>query len=162
MVAKPPVIWHPADWSNYTAAYRGAAQIERVVIHVAQGTYSSAVSWFQTPGSGVSAHYVLRSSDGQIAQCVSDINIAWQANTWHMNRTSLGIEHEGYFYDPTWFTEEMYRSSARLVAYLCGWYGIPINRRRILGHYEVAYTECPGPWWWWDYYMDLVWWYAGR
>jgi N-acetyl-anhydromuramyl-L-alanine amidase AmpD len=131
-----------------------------VVIHVAQGSYSSAVNWFQTPGSGVSAHYVIRSWDGQIAQCVDDANIAWQAGTWRTNRTSLSIEHEGYFYDPTWFTDEMYRSSARLVAYLCGLYGLPVNRRRIVGHYEVAYTECPGPWWWWDYYMDLVWWYA--
>ena len=160
MAGKPPLVWRPADWSNYTAAYRGAAQIDRLVIHATQGSYSSAVNWFQTPGSGVSAHYVIRSRDGRIAQCVDDANIAWQASTWRTNRTSLGIEHEGFFYDPTWFTEEMYRSSARLVAYLCGWYRIPINRRRIVGHYEVSYTECPGPWWWWDYYMDLVWWYA--
>jgi N-acetyl-anhydromuramyl-L-alanine amidase AmpD len=162
MVGKPPVVWRPADWSNYTAAYRGAAQIDRVVIHVTQGSFASAVNWFQTPGSGVSGHYVIRSRDGRIAQCVDDTNIAWHAGTWRTNRTSLCIEREGFFYDPTWFTDEMYRSSARLVAYLCTWYGIPINRRRILGHYEVSYTECPGPWWWWDYYMDLVWWYAGR
>jgi N-acetyl-anhydromuramyl-L-alanine amidase AmpD len=162
MVGKPPVVWHPADWSNYTAAYREAAQIRKVVIHTTQDSYSSAINWFQTPGAGVSAHYVVRSRDGQIAQCVDDTNIAWHAGTWHMNRTSLGIEHEGYFHDPVWFTTEMYRSSARLVAYLCRWYGIPIDGEHIIGHYEVTYTECPGPWWWWDYYMKLVWRYAWR
>jgi N-acetyl-anhydromuramyl-L-alanine amidase AmpD len=162
MVGKPPVVWHPADWSNYTAAYREATQIRKVVIHVTQDSYSSAINWFQTPGAEVSAHYVVRSRDGQIAQCVDDTNIAWHAGTWHMNRVSLGIEHEGYFDDPIWFTTEMYRSSARLVAHLCSWYGIPIDSEHIVGHYEVTYTECPGPWWWWDYYMELVWRYAWR
>jgi N-acetylmuramoyl-L-alanine amidase CwlA len=136
MVGKPPVVWRPADWSNYTVAYREAAQIRKVVIHTTLGSYSSAIDWFQTPGAEVSA------------------------GTWHMNRTSLGIEHEGYFHDPVWFTTEMYRSSARLVAYLCRWYGIPIDSEHIIGHYAVTYTECPGPWWWWDYYMKLVWRYA--
>jgi N-acetyl-anhydromuramyl-L-alanine amidase AmpD len=162
MVGKPPVMWRPADLSNYTAAYRGPAQIDRVVIHVTQAPYSSVVNWFQTPGSEISVHYVIRSWDGQIAQCVDDTNIAWHAGSWSVNRVSLGIEHEGYFDDPVWFTREMYRSSAKLVAYLCSWYGIPIDRQHIVGHFEVAYTECPGPWWWWDYYMRLVWRYAWR
>ncbi len=157
MAAKPPVVWYPADRSNYTLAGRGAGQIESVVIHVTQGSYASAVDWFQTPGSEVSAHYVVRASDGQVAQCVDDANIAWHAGSWPANRRSIGVEHEGYFDDPTWFTARMYRSSAMLVAYLCWWYGIPMDRGHILGHFEVSYTECPGPWWWWDYYMGLVW-----
>lgn len=160
MAAKPPVVWYPADWSNYTAAYREAWQINRIVLHVTQGSYPSAVDWFQTPGSGVSAHYVIRSMDGQIAQCVDDTNIAWHAGSWPANRRSIGIEHEGYFDDPIWFTPEMYDASARLVAYLCWWYGIPVDRRHVVGHYEVSYTECPGPWWWWDHYLGLVWRYA--
>jgi len=71
--------------------------------------------------------------DGQIAQCVDDTNIAWHAGSWHAHRHSIGIEHEGYLDDPAWFTTPMYRSSARLVAYLCGWYGIPIDRWHIIG-----------------------------
>jgi N-acetyl-anhydromuramyl-L-alanine amidase AmpD len=160
MVAKPPVVWYPADGSNYTAAYRGAEQIDMIVVHVTQGSYASAIDWFQTPGSGVSTHYVVRSWDGQIAQSVDDTNIAWHAGSWHANRRSIGIEHEGYFDDPAWFTTQMYRSSAGLVAYLCYWYGIPIDREHIIGHYQVAATECPGYYWWWDYYMKLVWRYA--
>ena len=156
MARRPPVVWHPAHRSNYTADNRRAKRIDRVVIHVTQGSYSSAINWFQTPRASASAHYVVRSRDGQVAQCVSDENIAWHAGNWHVNRTSLGIEHEGFFNDPEWFTERMYRSSARLVAHLCRKYDIPTNRRYILGHFEVSNTRCPGPWWWWDHYMRRV------
>jgi N-acetyl-anhydromuramyl-L-alanine amidase AmpD len=161
-MAHRSAVWHPAHRSNYTTANRRAKQIDKVVIHVPQGSYSSVINWFQTPRADVSAHYVVRSRDGQIAQCVSVQNIAWHAGNWHVNRTSIGIEHEGYFNDPEWFTAQMYRSSARLVAHLCRRYGIPINRRHILGHYQVVNTRCPGPWWWWDYYMRRVRRYARR
>ena len=76
MARKPPVVWYPAHRSNYTAANRRAPQIDKIVIHVTQGSWSSAINWFQNPSSDVSAHYVVRSHDGKIAQCVSDINIA--------------------------------------------------------------------------------------
>jgi N-acetyl-anhydromuramyl-L-alanine amidase AmpD len=156
MARKPPVVWHPAHRSNYTAASRRAKRLDMVVIHVTQGSYSSAISWFQTRRAGASAHYVVRSRDGKIAQCVSAQNIAWHAGDWHVNRTSIGIEHEGFFDDPDWFTAQMYRSSARLVAYLCKKHGIPINRQHIVGHDRVANTRCPGSYWWWDHYMKLV------
>ena len=57
----------------------------------------------------------------------------------------------------------MYRSSARLAAYLCRRYHIPIDRQHVIGHNEVpgcpsegggvgCHTD-PGRWWWWSYYM---------
>ena len=156
MARKPRVVWHPAHSSNYTAANRRAPQIDKIVIHVTQGSWSSAINWFQNPSSDVSAHYVIRSRDGEIAQCVSDINIAWHAGNWPVNRISIGIEHEGFMNDPKWFTPEMYRSSAKLVVYLCRRYRIPIDRKHIVGHNQVASTPCPGRWWWWDYYMRRV------
>ena len=162
MVYKPPVVWHPAHWSNYTAAYRGWPQIDRVVIHVTQGSWSSAINWFQTPSSGASAHYVIRSWDGAIAQCVSDRNIAWHAGNWTANQMSIGIEHEGYMSNPEWFTYVMYRSSAKLVAHLCQRYFIPIDSWHIVGHNHLANTPCPGQWWWWDHYMRHVRWWASR
>lgn len=75
-----------------------------------------------------------------------------------MNQTSVGIEHEGYVDDSSWFTPELYDGSARLTAYLCGRYGIPIDRTHVIGHNEVPgadHTD-PGPWWWWSYYMNKV------
>ena len=80
MPRKPPVVWYPAHPNNYTAANRpNSHRIDRVVIHVTQGSWSGAVNWFQNPNAGVSAHYTVRSSDGKIAQSVSDTNIAYHA-----------------------------------------------------------------------------------
>jgi N-acetyl-anhydromuramyl-L-alanine amidase AmpD len=52
----------------------------------------------------------------------------------------------------------MYASSARLTAGICGRYGIPVDRRHIIGHVEVPGTDHtdPGPHWDWDRYIRLV------
>lgn len=36
------------------------------MIHVTQGSYAGTISWFKDAAAQVSAHYVIRSSDGQI------------------------------------------------------------------------------------------------
>jgi hypothetical protein len=46
--------------------------------------------------------------------------------------------------DSSWYTEAMYRSSARLVAYLCNKYCIPRNRSHVIGHNEVPDPNNPG------------------
>lgn len=168
MPAKPSVVWYPASSRNFTAAKRPnyyvwqgkryAAPINKVIIHVTQGSWSSALNWFQNPSAGASAHYTVRSSDGRIGQSVSEVNIGWHAGNWSYNVTSVGIEHEGYVSDPKWFTDAMYRSSAKLAAHLCAKYGIPVDRAHIIGHNEVPgadHTD-PGRYWNWARYMDLV------
>ncbi|MFD6492608.1 N-acetylmuramoyl-L-alanine amidase [Streptomyces sp. NPDC060188] len=150
----PSALWVPASTSNY--AVGRTASISKVVIHVTQGSYAGTISWFQNPTAEVSAHYVVRSSDGQITQMVRDKDTAWHARSG--NASGIGIEHEGYIDDPTWFTDAMYRSSAALTAYLCDRYGIPKDRAHIVGHSEVPgndHTD-PGPNWNWTYYMQLV------
>jgi N-acetyl-anhydromuramyl-L-alanine amidase AmpD len=163
MASKPPVVWYPAHSNNYTAANRPSSDpINKVVIHVTQGSWSSALNWFQNPSAGVSAHYTIRSSDGKVAQSLRHRNIGWHAGNWEYNRTSIGIEHEGYVSDPKWFTDRMYRSSARLTAYLCRRYRIPIDRRHIIGHSQVpgsTHTD-PGQYWNWTTYMRYVRYYA--
>ncbi len=154
----PGAIWNPAYSGNYTNASRGAAQINYVVIHTTQGSYSGAISWFKNASSNVSAHYVVRSSDGQITQSVDDADIAWHDACF--NSQSIGIEHEGYVADPgKWYTQAMYQSSAKLTAWLCDKYGIPKDRNHILGHGEAPdcsdHTD-PGGGWNWNLYMDLV------
>ncbi|MFB8083871.1 peptidoglycan-binding protein [Streptomyces sp. NPDC055992] len=150
----PAALWVPADPNNYTAGR--TAKIDKIVIHVTQGSYAGSISWFQDPVSEVSAHYVVRSSDGQITQMVRDADTAYHARS--ANASSLGIEHEGFIDDPTWFTDAMYRSSAALTASLCDTYGIPKDRAHIIGHSEAPgndHTD-PGPYWDWDRYMELV------
>lgn len=156
--------WHGAHYNNYTNASRpGSNPINKIVIHVTQGSWSSAINWFNNASAGVSAHYTVRSSDGFIGQSVQEQDIAYHAGNWTYNQTSVGIEHEGYVSDPQWFTDAMYRSSAKLTAYLCKKYGIPIDRTHIIGHVEVPGTDHtdPGRYWNWTKYMDFVRSYAG-
>ncbi|THA62117.1 N-acetylmuramoyl-L-alanine amidase [Streptomyces sp. A0958] len=150
----PAALWVAADPNNYTTGRTAA--IDRVIIHVTQGSYAGSISWFQDPVSEVSAHYVVRSSDGQITQMVRDADTAYHARS--ANASTLGIEHEGFIDDPSWFTDAMYRSSAALTAYLCDKYGIPKDRTHIIGHSEAPgndHTD-PGPNWDWNRYMELV------
>ena len=123
-----------------------------------QGSYAGSISWFQNPSAQVSAHYLIRSSDGAVTQMVRDKDIAWHAGNWTYNTQSIGIEHEGFVNDASWYTDAMYRSSAALTKYMCDKYGIPKDRSHIIGHNEVpgaTHTD-PGPNWNWSYYMQLV------
>ncbi len=158
-------VWRPAYRGNYTNANRGRAKIDMIVIHVAQGSYSGTINWFQDPRANVSAHYVV-SRKGRVAQCVRNEDIAWHAGHWRTNTKSIGIEHAGYIGNPRSFTRRMYRSSARLSAHLSRRLGIPVDRRHIIGHNQVP--GCPGPgggvschhdpgrYWNWHRYMRLI------
>ncbi|MFM2153035.1 MAG: hypothetical protein RL199_1470, partial [Pseudomonadota bacterium] len=124
----------PAASTNYTAG-RGAA-ISRIVIHTAQGPYTSVFNWFANPAAKASAHYVV-GSDGDVAQMVADEDTAWHAGNWGYNQSSIGIEHEGYVDDPSWLTDELYTASANLSKWLCDTHGIPKDRGHVIGHNEV-------------------------
>ncbi|EFE78565.1 conserved hypothetical protein [Streptomyces filamentosus NRRL 15998] len=132
------------------------ATVDKVVIHVTQGSYAGSISRIQNPASQVSAHYVIRSSDGEVTQTVRDKDTAWHARS--ANASSVGIEHEGWVDEPAWFTDAMYRSSAALTSHLSAKFNIPKDRAHIVGHVEVPgndHTD-PGPHWDWNYYMELI------
>ena len=150
----PPAIWNPADPANFATGREAA--ISQVIIHVTQGAYAGTISWFKNPAAETSSHYVIRSSDGEVTQMVRDADTAWHARGG--NAAGIGIEHEGFVDDPSWFTDAMYRSSAALTKHLCDKHGIPKDRAHILGHVEVPgndHTD-PGPNWNWDVYMGYV------
>ncbi|GKQ39251.1 N-acetylmuramoyl-L-alanine amidase [Streptomyces sp. A012304] len=151
--------WEPATPSNRTTANRPATHaVDRVVIHVTQTTYAKTLGIFQNPKKRVSAHYVVRSVDGHVAQCVREADIAWHAGNWEYNIRSIGIEHEGWVDRPAYFTDALYERSARLTASVCDRYGIPKDRAHIIGHHEVPGTDHtdPGPNWDWSRYLRLV------
>ncbi|MDP9424909.1 MAG: N-acetylmuramoyl-L-alanine amidase, partial [Actinomycetota bacterium] len=153
--------WYGASRYNYTNASRPPT-INKIVIHVAQGSYWGTLNWFKDSRAQASAHYTVSSRYGSVGQSVSEADIAWHAGWWDYNKTSIGIEHEGYVSDPKWFTDAMYRSSAKLSAYLCKKYNIPIDRSHIIGHNEVpnaTHTD-PGGNWNWTTYMGYVAYYA--
>jgi N-acetyl-anhydromuramyl-L-alanine amidase AmpD len=154
----------PKDYGNYDFAKRpNDMKVKYIVIHDTEGSYDSARAHFQDPKAYVSAHYLIRSNDGQVTQMVRNNDVAWHAGNWYMNMHSIGIEHEGFAAEgATWYTEQMYQSSAKLVKYLAEKYGIPLDREHILGHSEyltndakTAHTD-PGPFWDWERYMQLI------
>ena len=164
----PGARWYGNGGRNYTESRREPTHdINTIVIHMTQGSWSSAINYFASRNNtGASAHYTVRSSDGFIGQSVRESDIAWHAGWWPTNAHSIGIEHEGYVGQPRWFTDAMYRSSARLSAYLAVKYHIPIDRKHIIGHDQVpgcssggGGVDChtdPGRYWNWHKYMDLV------
>ncbi|MET7730270.1 peptidoglycan recognition family protein [Streptomyces sp. NPDC005402] len=158
-VDHPLAEWQPATTSNFTASDRPwSYPVDRVVIHVTQTSYTGTLDIFRNPAKAVSAHYVVRSADGHVAQCVREADIAWHAGNWDYNTRSVGIEHEGWVDQPAYFTDALYQESAKLTAGICERYGIPRDRAHIIGHYEVPGTDHtdPGPYWDWDRYLRMV------
>jgi hypothetical protein len=154
------------DYGNHDLADRPAAQrIRYIVVHDTEGAWDGVLNLVRDPAY-VSWNYTLRSTDGHIAQHVKAKDVAWHAGNWYVNAGSIGLEHEGFLADPdAWYTEAMYRSSARLVKYLAKRYGIPLDRQHILGHDNVPgptaagvpgmHTD-PGPYWDWAHYFELL------
>lgn len=169
-----PAIWTPAASCNYSTS-RGAS-ISAVTIHDVEGTYAGCISWFQNCSANVSAHYVLRSSDGQVTQMVLEAYKAWHVGT--ENPYTIGLEHEGYNNTPSWYTTAMYIGSANLVRDICSsGYGINPLRTyygpgcsgttaecglgsctKIKGHqmFPNQTHNDPGPYWNWAYYYLLI------
>jgi hypothetical protein len=158
--------WRPANSGNYSNSDRERTyNIDKIVVHVVQGSYAGCISWFQNSQANVSAHYVV-SKGGKVAQCVRHEDWAWHAGDRGTNHRSIGIEHEGYVDEKKWFTDSMYRASAKLAAYCSKRHRIPVDRQHIIGHIQVpgcsgkgggysCHTD-PGRYWDWDKYLRLV------
>lgn len=154
------------NYGNHDKADRPASQkIDYIVVHDTEATWDTTLSLVRNP-KYVSWHYSLRASDGHIAQHVPTGDVGWHAGNWYVNAKSVGLEHEGFLTAPdAWYTEAMYRTSARLVRYLAHRYDIPLDRQHIIGHDNVPgvtsahipgmHTD-PGPYWDWQHYFTLL------
>ena len=171
-----PAIWNAAATCNYTVGRTQA--ISAVTIHDVEGSYAGCISWFQNCAAVVSAHYVVRSSDGQVTQMVLEANKAWHVGS--ENPYTIGIEHEGYAAQTGWYTNAMYAGSAGLCADICasgygisplrtGWWpwlhttyynvsSIPGSCVKIKGHQHFPNQthNDPGPNWDWNYFYELI------
>ena len=176
----PPAIWDPAPECNWEPRTK---EVSAVVIHYTEGSYAGCISWFKNCDAEVSAHYVIRSVDGQVTQMVREKDKAWHARS--ANGYTIGIEHEAYGNIWEFFTEAMYQSSANLVRSICSRYdtikgyrthdrdtldnGFCLNNGlynlggegaciQIRGHQhypDQSHTD-PGPYWDWNYYYKLI------
>lgn len=155
------------DYGNYDIANRpyDGLDIRYIIIHDIEGSAESAINHFRN-ASYVSAQYVIDSSSGKVTQMVRPEDVAWQAGNWYFNMHSIGLEHEGFAASGAdWYSEQMYRSSAKLVKYLAEKYDIPLDRQHILGHDEVPglspYRQArmhwdPGAYWDWSHFFNLL------
>ncbi|MEU2260669.1 N-acetylmuramoyl-L-alanine amidase [Streptomyces sp. NPDC019645] len=154
------------DYGNHDKANRPASQsVEYIVVHDTEATWDTTLQLVQNP-EYVSWQYSLRSSDGHVAQHLRLKDVGWHAGNWYVNAKSIGLEHEGFLVSPdAWYTEAMYRSSARLVRHLAKRYGVPLDRQHIIGHDNVPGTlpstipgmhTDPGPFWDWAHYFTLL------
>jgi N-acetyl-anhydromuramyl-L-alanine amidase AmpD len=158
---------NPTSYGNYDLANRPSDgnDIRYIVIHDAEEGYQDTINTFLLP-SYTSAHYVVDSGTGQVTEMVRPENVAWQAGNWYVNSHSIGIEHSGYAVEGgTWYSEQMYHASAKLVKYLADRYNIPLDRGHILGHDNVPGTSAstqssmhwdPAAYWNWSHYFDLL------
>lgn len=153
---------------------------EGVTIHTEEGWHDPSVAWLRNPASQASAHFCIR-RDGHIVQLVFERDRAWHARSSGMFH--LGIEHEGGCgLGPVpilWKTtpdadrlrddDAMLLASARLTAYLCTKYSIPVQHdfglpvRRdteshIAGHDQMMNNDHrdPGGKFPWKAYMNKV------
>ena len=158
--------WAAAASTNFTASNRPVSyMVNMIVIHSIEGSYTSAKTAFQNPSRHGSAHYVI-SRTGRVAQMVLEDDIAWHAGNWDYNTRAIGIEHEGYAGKPGSFTLTEYRASAHVAASICSRWGVPMDRKHVIGHYQVPdpnnpalgggaeHHWDPGPYWNWSYYIS--------
>lgn len=168
----PPALWDPAATCNYSS--RNGTPVSAVTIHTVQGSYAGAISWFKNCAASVSAHYVIRSSDGQVTQMVLEADKAWHVGT--ENPYTIGIENEGYVADPAWYTNALYASVVDLVQDIANsgygidlrktWYGAPTAGLQVLGtncykikghqHYPNQTHVDPGINWDWDRFYRML------
>jgi N-acetyl-anhydromuramyl-L-alanine amidase AmpD len=99
---------------------------------------------------------------------VLEKDIAWHAGNWDYNTRAIGIEHEGYSGVAGSFTLAEYRASAGIAASICSRWGVPMDRKHMIGHYQVPdpnhpalgggaeHHWDPGPYWNWTYYVSLA------
>lgn len=173
-------LWNPAPECNFGER---TDPVSGVVIHYTEGSYAGCISWFKNCDAQVSAHYVIRSRDGQVTQMVREADKAWHARS--ANAYTIGIEHEAYGDIVSYFTPEMYASSADLVHDISTRYAsidghrtfyrdtLDDGRRLNSGLHDLGGAEActkirghqhypnqshtdPGPYWDWNYYYKLI------
>ena len=164
-----------SDFTTCNFSSRAGTAITMVAIHDVEGSYAGCISWFKNCSASASAHYVMRSSDGQVTQMVLESNKAWHIGS--ENPYTLGIEHEGYNNNASWFNTILLTASANLVRDMCSSNAINPLRCyfgpgcsgttaqcgqgtcvKIKGHqmFPNQTHNDPGPYWNWDKFYKLL------
>lgn len=162
-------IWTPSpNWNS-----RSGANVDFLIIHTCEGSYSSCWSWLANAASGVSAHYVVNDTGSEIRSLVDENNRAWHiganydcanndgVDCWRngtsMNSISVGIEHAGFASQSSWNSGQIQRS-AELACGITQRNSIPRDSYHIVGHGQLqpATRTDPGANWPWSDYLNRI------
>lgn len=136
---------------NFTKGRNGFG-IKAIVLHITAGSSKSALNWFASPISQVSAHYLV-SEDGTVHKLVAESDTAWHCGklvrpTWsglipneNPNQYTIGVElalPDGQLM-PSW---KQWLAWAKLVKDLKLRYNA-----ELVNHNEIRADKiCPGTW----------------
>jgi N-acetyl-anhydromuramyl-L-alanine amidase AmpD len=165
-------IWRPSP--NYNARPAGTVgDVQMVIIHTCEGSYTSCWSWLTNTQAQASAHYVVNESGSEISQLVRESDRAWHIaatyncslnsnvlcglNGYSSNHFTVGIEHGG-FASQTSFPVGQIDASARLSCDISRAHGIARDRFHFVAHGQLQpYNRTdPGPNWPWTDYMNRI------
>ncbi|PTL84625.1 N-acetylmuramoyl-L-alanine amidase [Vitiosangium sp. GDMCC 1.1324] len=168
-------VWRASP--NYGSRPSGT-DIQLIVIHTCEGSYSSCWSWLTNTAAQASAHYVVNESGSEISQLVAEANRAWHVaasydcslngnvmcglNTVSVNHFSVGIEHGGYA-SQTSFPAGQIDASAKLTCDISKDRTVVRDSYHIVAHgrLQPSSRTDPGPNWPWSSYISKVQGYCG-
>lgn len=130
-----------------------ATRIDRVIVHVTQGSFDGAASWFNNPTNPehTGAHLIVGKSKlkGQMLQC-ADLD-HYVNGARNANQVGVHIEHEGMAEQSRllWILHRWQRkASANRCAWVCYHYqlGQPTFGTNLFGHHDIPGNDhtCPG------------------
>jgi len=136
---------------------RNGYKPELIVVHCTDGSAPGDINWLRgiDPRSQVSSNYYIAPL-GVVHQLVDDANGAWHAGrilnpTFKLfkganinpNYYTIGIEVS--LLGSQQIRAEQWASLKKLVSFLAGKHGIPVDRDHIIGHKEIfSGKTCPG------------------
>jgi hypothetical protein len=149
-------IWKGCASTNFRQGRAAGLQPAAIVIHIMEGSITSADNWFQDPASMVSAHYGIAKT-GEVHQYVNEQDTAFHAGTivnptWtglrpniNPNFYTVGIEHEGKAEDPWPWPDAQLSASGALVGEIAARWNIPLDLDHVVPHRAIrASKTCPG------------------
>ena len=139
------------------------ASYDHVVLHALEGFEEGAIAWWNRGEAG--AHVIVKRSGELVLTCLLEL-VAWHAGTsattgrvtrgldfrrFNINPHSVGLELEGYAFDPLGFTAAQYAATIRFARWYrvtLGWSG---DAAHTWLHAEISRQRAdPGP------YFDLA------
>jgi len=151
IITQLQIAWQPSP--NFWQGRRNR-KVEAIVIHITDGTLKGVLSWFSTPKSQVSAHYVI-AKDGKIIKMVKEEDSAWHAGVvirpkWsgyhkgiNPNLYTIGIEMVGFGKDR--FTYEQTKSLLALIRDIARRQNLILNDETVINHRDIDSDKtCPG------------------